>query len=276
MTGLERIAMADTPRTGMPEIAEAQSGKYLTHNEALRIADALMMPTVISQGDTSPPSDPSDGDLYATGTGCSDDWADNDYTFAYYSSTAWIFVTLTEGFTFYVQDEDKYYRYLDDSNGYEEAFNFFDLSDLDETDYSGDAGRVLRVSTAEDGVEFGDADYDISFWVSGQPGAGAEVHRQVITRYVYWTTDLAGSYGKAGTASADSDAAVFDIKVNGVDIGDISFDQSDTATFDLGSDNIETLEPGDVVTIEAPNPQDSALADVAITLHGRRTFVEED
>lgn len=268
--------MATTPLTGMTEITESQAGKYLTHNEALRIIDALLMAGVKSLGDTTPPGSSSDGDLFALGASPTGVWATHGYEFAYYSSTAYIFITPLEGFTFYVQDEDKYYRYLDDSNGWEEAFDLFDLSDLDETTYSAMAGKILRVSTAEDGIEFGWNDYDVSFWVSGQPGAGAVVHRQIFTRYVYWATELAGSHGNADTASADSDAAVFQIKANGVDIGDIIFDQSDTATFDLGSDNVFTWTPGDVLTIEGPNPQDSALADVAVTLHGRRTFVEED
>jgi len=267
--------MSTTPLLGINEIAENEETGYVTFNEAVRILETAGCSTVISQGDTSPPGGESDGDAYLTGSGCTDAFANHDYELAIFVSTGYVFAEIPVGTPFWVQDEELYYRFVDESTGYVVTHEFLGLSDVSDTAYTGKAGYAPRVSTDVSGLELAAVAYDIPFWISGQPDAGEEVHRQVLTRTVYWGTELAGSYGKAGTASADSDPAVFDLLVNGVSKGSITFNQSATATFDLDDDTM-TLSPGDVVTVEAPDPQDSALADIAITLHGRRTFVEED
>lgn len=53
-----------TPRLQLPEIAQGQSGKDITHNEALRALDAWTSTGVQDRDRDAPPDDPSDGDLH--------------------------------------------------------------------------------------------------------------------------------------------------------------------------------------------------------------------
>lgn len=95
-----------TPKLGLDEIAESQSNKYATHNEALRGVDALLPKVAISVRHT-PPGSPANGDVYIisdgspTATGA---WAGQDGDIAWYNGE-WNFVTPEAGWTVYVQGD---------------------------------------------------------------------------------------------------------------------------------------------------------------------------
>ena len=89
-----------TPRTALPEIAESQASKYVTHNDALRILDALAQPVVQSSINT-PPGSPTNGQCWivtATATGA---WAGQETKIAQYYGSAWYFITPSNGFAFW-------------------------------------------------------------------------------------------------------------------------------------------------------------------------------
>ena len=299
--------MATTPKTGMAEISEAQSLKYLTHNSALRILDALVQCTVIDKDLFVPPGSPSDGDTYIVGTtdSTSGDWETHDDDIAYYQSSGWIFITPLEGWMVYVQDEDIVYKFVSASAGWVAVDNdFVDLDDTPGSYASGDGGKLVAVKGTEDGlefvakpdtlleltdapssfsgqaektlvvnsgesaVEFVDRIYEPHGMAAGTPAAGLVILRIPLTQTILFPDDLAGSYGVCVTGPADSAGVDLPIKRNGTQFATMSFAVSaTTATFSTSS-AAETFSPGDILTVEAPNPQDGSFADVAFALKG--------
>lgn len=229
--------MADTPKLVLPELSVSQASKEVTHNEALRILDAVVMPTVKDLDLTGPPGGEADGDTYipaATATGA---WAGHEDDIAYYKSSAWIFVTPAEGWQVYVQDEDTFY-----------VFN---------------GSAWLAAGDASGGS------YDLGGGIGGKPSAGEEIFRLPMVRAVDFPDDLAGSRGSAGTTGT-STSSVFSIKKNGTQFATMTFAAgAATATFATGS-AAESFAAGDVLTIVAPDPANSTLADVSFMLKGSK------
>jgi hypothetical protein len=98
--------MSETVHLTLPYIAAAQAQKHVTHNEALRILDALVMLAVKDRDLSAPPGSPSDGDRYlvkATGSGA---FAGKDAQIAEYRDAAWTFHAPRAGWICYVEDED--------------------------------------------------------------------------------------------------------------------------------------------------------------------------
>ncbi|MGC1467553.1 MAG: DUF2793 domain-containing protein [Pseudolabrys sp.] len=64
--------MTDTTNLGLPCIEAAQAQKHVTHNDALRILDALVQLAVLDRDLSVPPGSPAEGQRWivkATGTG---------------------------------------------------------------------------------------------------------------------------------------------------------------------------------------------------------------
>ena len=95
----------------LPEIAQAQAGKWITHNAALNLLDAYV--AVKSRTNGGPPASPIpvSGDRYIVDS-ATGDWSGfsvDDLVVYYLDSSAnpaWLGVTPEEGITTYVQDED--------------------------------------------------------------------------------------------------------------------------------------------------------------------------
>ena len=103
-----------TPKLSLEEIAQSQASKYVTHNNALRDLDVLVQGAAESIGGSTPPGSPSDGDTYIVAQGspsATGDWAGYEGYVAFYKSSAWRFLSPSEGWAFYIKDEDKVYRY---------------------------------------------------------------------------------------------------------------------------------------------------------------------
>lgn len=109
--------------------------------------------------------------------------------------------------------------------------------------------------------------YDLAVFVKGLAWDGEEIIRHVFAATdVSFPDDFDGSQAVAG-AVAD-DAAIFTIEKNGVQFGTLTFAQgSNTGTF---SATAETFTAADVLTVNAPSPADSTLANISITLTGSR------
>jgi len=88
-----------TVRLVMPEISASQASKEITHNEALRMIDALMQGVVKDRTLTAPPGSPVEGDVHiplATATGA---WVGQENTLAHYYNATWYFYTMPTNFT---------------------------------------------------------------------------------------------------------------------------------------------------------------------------------
>ncbi|MCV6576260.1 MAG: DUF2793 domain-containing protein [Cohaesibacter sp.] len=107
--------MADTDLLKMPYIAASQDQKHVTHNEALRMLDALVQLCVKSITQTSAPSNPTSGDRYIVASGATGAWAGKDNQIAAYQDGAWTFFAANNGWVAFVEADDKLYAWKDDS-----------------------------------------------------------------------------------------------------------------------------------------------------------------
>lgn len=97
--------MTDTANLNLPQMTESQGTKYLTHNEALWILDALCQGRVIDRDLTAPPGGESEGDVYIPAAGASGDWSGWDNKIAYYVDSSWNVITPLVGWMLWIVDE---------------------------------------------------------------------------------------------------------------------------------------------------------------------------
>ncbi|MEJ2227035.1 MAG: DUF2793 domain-containing protein [Alphaproteobacteria bacterium] len=98
--------MTDTTNLALPYMEAAQAQKHVTHNEALRRLDAVIMLSVLDRDLSGPPDTLSDGDRYLVASGSFGDWANHDGHIAAWQDGAWNFYTPREGWTCHIADED--------------------------------------------------------------------------------------------------------------------------------------------------------------------------
>ncbi len=97
--------MSDTIHLALPMIAASQAQKHVTHNEALRMLDTLVMLAVKDRDLSAPPGSPANGDRYLVkpaGTGA---FAGRDNQIAHYRDGTWVFHEPQTGWICYVEDE---------------------------------------------------------------------------------------------------------------------------------------------------------------------------
>ncbi len=80
-----------SPILSLPYIQPSQAQKHVTHNEALRILDAVTQLTVISATLGTPPSSPGAGDRYIVAAGPTDEWTDQQGKIAIWFDSTWQF-----------------------------------------------------------------------------------------------------------------------------------------------------------------------------------------
>jgi len=99
--------MNDTPNLKMPNIAAAQAQKHVTHNEALRVLDAIIQLSVNDRDLTAAPLSPVDGARYIVAAAATGTWAGKDQQIAAWQDNAWSYYVPQEGWLAWVADEDK-------------------------------------------------------------------------------------------------------------------------------------------------------------------------
>jgi hypothetical protein len=83
--------MSDTTtHLGLPYLLAAQAQKHVTHNEALRLLDAIVQLSVIDRTRTTPPASPADGNRHLVASGATGLWAGWDLNVAFWVDGAWI------------------------------------------------------------------------------------------------------------------------------------------------------------------------------------------
>ena len=91
-----------SPNLILPYIQPAQAQKHVTHNEALRILDALTQLAVLDRGQTVPPSDPDTGARHIVGAGATGVWAGRQNAVAVWDGAAWMFLAPRPGWRAHV------------------------------------------------------------------------------------------------------------------------------------------------------------------------------
>ena len=113
-----------------------------------------------------------------------------------------------------------------------------------------------------------DAKYDLALSITGKPAPSVYVLNFVVVNAFSLPAGLTGSFAKSSTAATAN--STFTIYKNGSSIGTILFGagaSAGTITFSAQ----QTFAPGDLLQITAPSPQDTTLANIAITLKGTLT-----
>lgn len=92
----------NTTILSLPLIQAAQAQKHITHNEAIRILDAIVQPVVADLDRTAPPQAPENGDRHIVAAGATGDWAGQDGTIAVRQDQAWAFFAPQVGWKVHV------------------------------------------------------------------------------------------------------------------------------------------------------------------------------
>ena len=98
--------MDDTPNLKLPYIAAAQAQKRVTHNEALRLLDALVQLSVADRDLAEPPAEPQAGERHIVATPATGAWLGRDGRIASFEDGAWAFLEPNEGWRAWVADEN--------------------------------------------------------------------------------------------------------------------------------------------------------------------------
>jgi hypothetical protein len=98
--------MSDTStHLGLPYLLAAQAQKHVTHNEALRLLDAMVQLSVLDRTRTTPPASPADGNRHLVASGATGLWAGWDTNIAFWVDGAWIRLVPRTGWLTWVAAE---------------------------------------------------------------------------------------------------------------------------------------------------------------------------
>jgi hypothetical protein len=98
--------MSDTTtHLGLPYLLAAQAQKHVTHNEALRLLDAMVQLSVLDRTRTAPPASPADGNRHLVASGATGLWSGWDLNIAFWIDGAWIRLVPRVGWQVWVADE---------------------------------------------------------------------------------------------------------------------------------------------------------------------------
>lgn len=100
--------MDQTPNLALPLIAPDQAQKHLTHNEALRVLDAVVHLRVIDRDLSTPPAASVEGDRYIVGAAATGAWAGQDARVAAWQDGGWLFYPPRAGWIAFVHDEGRF------------------------------------------------------------------------------------------------------------------------------------------------------------------------
>ncbi|GLR48802.1 DUF2793 domain-containing protein [Shinella yambaruensis] len=97
--------METTAHLALPYIMPSQAQKHVTHNEALRMLDALVQLSVADRVRTVPPPAPAEGDRHIVGPSAQDAWEGRDGQVAAWQDGAWAYFQPAEGWQAWVEEE---------------------------------------------------------------------------------------------------------------------------------------------------------------------------
>jgi hypothetical protein len=89
----------------LPYILASQAQKHVTHNEALRLLDAMVQLSVLDRTRTAPPVSPADGDRHIVASGATGLWAGWDLNVAFWVDGVWMRLVPRPGWLAWIADE---------------------------------------------------------------------------------------------------------------------------------------------------------------------------
>jgi hypothetical protein len=127
------------------------------------------------------------------------------------------------------------------------------------------SGQMLRFNGSDWVNE--DTPYDLSFFLPGAYSSGALMAQVVLDRAVTFPDGLTGAQGYAGVNATAT--TVLDLQKNGANVGTITF-TSAGSTPAFAMSGALSFAAGDRLSIVNEDPADATLADVSLTLKGKR------
>jgi Protein of unknown function (DUF2793) len=101
--------MSDTStHLGLPYLLAAQAQKHVTHNEALRLLDAMVQLSVLDRTRTTPPASPADGDRHLVASGAAGLWAGWDLNVAFWVDGSWLRLVPRPGWLVWIAAEQAF------------------------------------------------------------------------------------------------------------------------------------------------------------------------
>lgn len=94
-----------TARHGLPYIMSGQAQKHVTHNEALRVLDAVLQASVKSRSVQAPPDTPQESDFYLIGPDAAGGFGGYEDHLAGFIDGAWMYISPVQGLIVNVEDE---------------------------------------------------------------------------------------------------------------------------------------------------------------------------
>ncbi len=89
----------------LPYIQASQAQKHVTHNEALRLLDAMIHLSVLDRDLTTPPISPADGDRHIVASGATGLWAGWDLNVAFWVDGVWMRLAPRTGWRAWIEAE---------------------------------------------------------------------------------------------------------------------------------------------------------------------------
>lgn len=99
--------MEQTNHLKLPYILPSQAQKHVTHNEALRMLDAIVQLAVIARDYTHPDPEAQEGDRYIVPDNAGGDWIEHTHKLAAFTDGSWSYFTPLAGWLCYVKNENK-------------------------------------------------------------------------------------------------------------------------------------------------------------------------
>lgn len=97
-----------TGKLGLPYILPGQAQKHVTHNESLQILDAVIQLTLQSLDISTPPLAPEAGQAWFVASTASGAWEGHSNEIAIWSSGAWQFLELQNGWHAWIEDRSAF------------------------------------------------------------------------------------------------------------------------------------------------------------------------
>lgn len=101
--------MSDTStHLGLPYLLAAQAQKHVTHNEALRLLDAMVHLSVLDRTRAAPPVSPTDGDRHIVASGATGLWSGWDLNVAFWVDGVWMRLVPRPGWLAWIAAEQMF------------------------------------------------------------------------------------------------------------------------------------------------------------------------
>nr|WP_321457624.1 DUF2793 domain-containing protein [uncultured Cohaesibacter sp.] len=152
--------MEATSHLSLPYIVGNQNQKHITHNEALRMLDALVQLSVLSRDLSAPPDEPEDGARYIVADDASGAWSGWESSIAAYIDGTWTELQPKTGWLVWLENESNllcfdgadWSDFLTESVGVALAAGLFDKIGINAT-----ADATNRLALASDASLFNHA-----------------------------------------------------------------------------------------------------------------------